>query len=133
MSRNNIQKLIDKHNKLLEELEEKEVNISKIKQTIETISGQISELKEQQDFGSFRFVHQNMPTILKKIAPKHKVPPPREINLNVNDSTTMVTSIPWSTEKCSDENPCNINVCPRCTLQHFFKVLGKLLSSYYVK
>lgn len=129
----NIQELIDRQVKLLEELEEQEVKVSKIKQQIESISSQISEQKEQQDFGSFRFVHQNMPTILQKVAPKHKVPPPREINLEGSDSTTMVASIPWSTEKCSDENPCNINVCPRCTLQHFFKVLGKLLADYYVK
>lgn len=129
-----IQELIDRQVKLLEELDQHEVKTSKIKEQIESISNQIAELKEQQDYGSFRFVHQNMQTILQKIAPKHKVPPPREINLEGNSSTpSMVASIPWSTEKCSDENPCNINVCPRCTLLHFKYVLGGLLASYYSK
>jgi hypothetical protein len=45
----------------------------------------------------------------------------------------MVATIPWAKEECSDENPVNINVCPRCTMMHFQKVLDRLLAGYYSK
>lgn len=128
-----IKELQNKESELLEEIQEQKVKLSKSELALDGITKQIEELKESQDYGSFKFVHANLPLIIQKIAPKHKIPEPREINIGSQSGTPLVASIPWNNEGCSDENPCNIGVCPRCTLQHFFKILGKLLAEYYVK
>ncbi|MFW6121270.1 MAG: hypothetical protein ACOC80_10300 [Petrotogales bacterium] len=127
-----ISDLQNKESELLNKKYEQEVQIQKTEQELSGITKQIEELKEQNDYGSFKFVHANLPLIIKKIAPKHKTPPPREINFD-SSGTGITASIPWTEEKCSDENPCNTNVCPRCTLLHFYKVLGNLLAEYYTK
>lgn len=123
--------------KLLDEMESLNAQVSKKQQAIDSVEQRIEELKEQQDFGAFKFVHSNMATIIQKVAPKHKVPEPREISLynsSADDSfTKMDITVPWSNDECSDENPCNINVCPRCTLIHFQNLLDRLLAGYYSK
>jgi hypothetical protein len=126
----NKKELIDKQVEITERLQLEKNRVKKSEEELDRISTQISELKEQQDYGSFRFVHQNIHTILQKIAPKHKLPPPRDLDLPL---TSMTASIPWTENKCSDEDPCNINICPRCTLIHFKNVVGGLLASYYSK
>ena len=118
--------------KLIEELERLKVQVQKKTQDAEAVAEKIVEIKEQLDYGSFKFVHANMPSIIQSLAPKHKTPPPREINLS-NGNTPLVASIPWSDEECSDENPCNANICPRCILQHFKQLLDRLLAGYYAK
>lgn len=128
----NLKELQDREEELLEERKKQRVQLQKTDQEVEAITKEIAKLKEQEDYGSFKFVHANLPLIMSKVAPKHKVAPPREISLGTT-SGSMVASIPWTEEKCSDENPCNTNVCPRCTLIHFQKVLGKLLAEYYTK
>ena len=127
-----IKELQEEQEKLVEELEILKVKLQKKTQDFETITEKIVQIKEQQDFGSFKFVHANMPEIIAKIAPKHKIPKDREINLTSSGDTSMTASIPWG-EECSDENPCNTGICNRCTLIHFFKVLDKLLAGYYAK
>lgn len=127
-----MKELQEEQNKITEELERLKVQIQKKTQDAETIANQITELKEQLDFGSFKFVHANMPIIIQEIAPKHKIPKPREINLSSGtDSPTIVASIPWTEEKCSDDNPCNVTICPRCTLIYFKGLLDRILAGYY--
>lgn len=119
-----------------EELEILKVKVQKQTQRLESVEERIKELKEQEDYGSFKFVHANMPDIIRDIAPKHKVPDGREIHLSLSsgsNSPEIVASVPWSNEECSDENPCNTGVCPRCTLQHFKSLLDRLLAGYYAK
>jgi len=126
--------LIDKMIELEDKLNKEELVAKKTKQEIDTISVRIGELKEKEDYGSFKFVQSNMPLIIEKIAPKHKVPKEHEVRIaSGGDKPVMIASIPWIEDKCSDKNPCNINVCPKCTLIHFHKVLDKLLAEYYVK
>lgn len=130
----NMKELIDKQVKLTEELEAEKVKVKRLNQELDRVSIQLSELKEQQDYGSFRFLHQKIPDILKKITPKHKIPPPRDLIISSgSDSPKITASIPWTEGDCSDENPININVCPRCTILHLHKVLGGLLAEYYSK
>lgn len=127
-----MKELQEEQEKLIEELEILKVKLQKKTQDSEAITEKIAQLKEQQDFGSFKFVHANMPEIIAKIAPKHKIPKDREINLASSGDTPMVASIPWG-EECSDDNHCNTNICPRCTLQHFKLLLDRLLAGYYAK
>ena len=132
----NLSDLLNKESELLEEIHNQKATTQRTKLELDAVSKQVVELREQQDYGSFKFVHANLPLIMQKIAPKHKTPPPREISLAPSSSGTDIelkTVIPWVDEKCSDENPCNINVCPRCTLIHFKKVMDKLLAEYYTK
>lgn len=130
-----LQELLNEESKLLEEIQNQKATSQRIQMKLDAVSKQIKELKEQHDYGSFKFVHANLPLIIQEIAPKHKTPPPREISLNsdAQSGTDMKTIIPWAEEKCSDTNPCNINVCPRCTLYHFKSVMDKLLAEYYTK
>ena len=129
-----INKLIDKMVEIENQLNKEESVAKKTKQELDRISIQISELKEKEDYGSFKFVQSNMPLIIEKIAPKHKVPKEHEVRIaSGGDKPVMIVSIPWIEEKCSDKNPCNINVCPKCTLIHFHKVMDKLLAEYYIK
>jgi len=129
-----IKELLDKQSQLIEEIEVLKNQKDKKQQDLEEISTRISEMKEQQDFGAFKFVYANIPLIIQKIAPKHRVPPPREISLSSGaDAATVVAAVPWGEADCSDINPVNINVCPRCTLLHFQKILDKLLAGYYAK
>lgn len=131
----NMKELFEEHSKLLEEYEILNLKTRKQKTAVENISHQIAKLKEQQDYSSFKFVHANVQLILQKITPKHKIPSPREINLQTeaNSATPMTASIPWAKEECSDENPCNVGVCDRCNVLHFHTVLGKMLAGYYAK
>lgn len=130
----NLDKLIDKQSYLYDCVERHKVQLKKVEQELDGVSNQIEELKEQQDYSSFKFVYDNMPLIIKKIAPKHKTANSRNLDIvNDKDSIQLSASIPWAYEKCSDENPCNVGTCPKCTLQHFNKVLGKLLAEYYAK
>lgn len=128
-----IQKLLDEQARLLDELPTLEVKVTKQKQAIDGIAEQIAKLKEQQDYSSLKFVHANIPLIIQKIAPKHRIPPPREINLVSSADTPMIATVPWASEECTDECPCNINVCPRCSLLHFKNLLDRLLAGYYSK
>ena len=118
--------------KLTEELERIKVQLQKKTQDVEAITDKIVHLKEQLDFGSFRFVHTNMPEIIQAIAPKHKIPKDREFDVS-GSSLPMKASIPWSDEECSDDNPCNAGICSKCTLIHFHKLLDRLLAGYYSK
>jgi len=120
------------HERLTEELERLKVQVQKKTQDTESVASKITELKEQLDYGSFKFVHANMPTIIKSVAPKHKLPKDRKIVLS-EGSLSMTANVPWSDEECSDENPCNAGVCGRCTLQHFKSLLDRLLAGYYAK
>lgn len=129
-----MKELQEEQEKLTEELERMKIQVQKKNQDVETVTEKIVQLKEQLDFGSFKFVHANMPKIIKELAPKHKTPPPRDIRLSAdNESIPMIASVPWIDEECSDKNPCNANVCPRCTLIHFKKLLDRLLAGYYSK
>jgi len=126
--------LLDKQAELVEQLNMDRNKAKKTEQSLESISKQIQDLKEHYDYGSFKFVHANMPAIIQKVAPKHKVPPPRELNISsASDDSSMAASIPWADGECSDKDPCNVNVCPRCTLIHFQRVLDRLLAGYYSK
>jgi len=132
----NLSDLLNKESELLDELHDQKATTQRTQLELDAISKQVEELKEQQDYGSFKFVHANLPLIMQKIAPKHKTPPDREISLSNSTSggdIELKTVIPWVDEKCSDTNPCNITICPRCTLIHFKKVMDKLLAEYYVK
>lgn len=132
MSRMN--ELLEKHEQLVNEREVQKNNLKKKDEELDRVTEQIKELKEQNDYGSFKFILSNMPVILQKIAPKHKVPHPRDIELTSDgSSTTMVASVPLGEPECSDTNLSNINVCPRCTLLHFQTVMSSLLAEYYTK
>jgi hypothetical protein len=133
MLKKNMKELIKKFTEVGERFEIEQVKFNKTKQELDSISEQIKELKEIQDYGSFKFIHQNMGIIIQKVAPKHKIPEDKEITIPSQSGTSIIASIPWTEEKCSDENPCNINVCPRCTLIHFKSVLDRLLAEYYSK
>jgi len=129
-----MKELLKEQERLAEELEILKIQVQKKTQDTEAVAEKIIELKEQLDFGSFKFVHANIPEIMKALAPKHKTPLPRDIHVSSgNDSTPLIASIPWSDEVCSDENPCNANVCPRCTIIHFKNVIDRLLAGYYSK
>lgn len=127
-----LKELIKEQTKLLDELEILDAKVSKQKQTLEGLSSVISERKEQNDFGSFKFILNNIGLILQKIAPKHKILKPRDVNLNSKDIPLIVT-VPYTTEECSDEDPCNTGICDRCTILHFRSVMDRLLAGYYVK
>jgi len=127
-----MKELQNEQEKLIEELEILKIKVQKKTQDVETIANKITELKEQLDYGSFKFVHANMPKIIDAIAPKHKLPKEREINISSSGNTPMIANISWG-EKCSDKNPCNANICPRCTLIYFKSLLDRLLAGYYAK
>jgi len=127
----NLDSLVKKEIEFEEELNKQQNQIDKTKRDALEISKQILELKNKQKHGSIKFVHANFPMILKKVAPKHKLAPPREIVLSSGTDVPMTAKIPWADEKCTDENPCNINLCPRCTLIYFQKVLDGILADYY--
>lgn len=129
-----MKELQDEQERLIEEIEILNAKLTRFKNDLESISDKISELKDKQDYGSFKFVHDNIPLIIQKIATKHKVPPPREINISSgSDTSSLTASVPWDNGDCSDDNPCNVNICPRCTLLNFQKILGRLLAGYYSK
>jgi len=129
-----MKELQDEQEKLIEELERMKIQVQKKTQEVDIVSERIIELKEHLDYGSFKFVHANIQTIIQKIAPKHKLPEARDIHLSAgDDNTSLIASVPWSNDECSDENPCNANVCNRCTLQHFKRLLDSLLAGYYAK
>jgi hypothetical protein len=130
-----MKEMLEEQEKIIEELEMLKIKVQKKTQDAESITEKISQIKEQQDYGSFKFVLVNKMEILEKVAKKHIIPKPREINISScdNNPTAMTASIPWSDEVCSDSNPCNVGVCERCTLLHFFSVLDKLLAGYYAK
>lgn len=127
-----MKELLEEQEKIIEELEILKIKVQKKTQDVESITEKIAHLKEQEDYGSFKFVHANIQDIIKAIAPKHKLPKQREINLSSSGDTQMIASIPWG-EECSDENPCNAGTCGRCTLQHFKSLLDRLLAGYYAK
>lgn len=123
--------LLKEQSSLIDELQMLKIKVQKKTQDASALANKIGELKEKEDFGSFRFVQTNMQEIIRTIAPKHKIPKDREINLTSSGDTNMVVSIPWGEEDCSDNDPCNVNICPRCTLIHFNRLLDRLLAGYY--
>lgn len=131
----NIQDLSARQSDLTEQLSDEEISVSKTKEELDRISTQLSELKETQDYGSFKFMLSKVKDVLEKITPKHKVLKARDINLGKESPTAndITFSVPYSNEECSDNNPCNTGVCERCSVLHFSKVMEKLLSSYYAK
>jgi hypothetical protein len=122
--------LIDRQNQLIEETEVAKVSLQKKEIELSGISEKIKDLKKQQDYGAFKFVHSNFPAIVNKIAPKHKLPPDHEVKLT-SSGTDITAKIPWAHEECSDTNPVNVNVCPRCTMIHFQVLMDRMLAEYY--
>ncbi|MFW6311087.1 MAG: hypothetical protein ACOC1K_02505 [Nanoarchaeota archaeon] len=125
--------LESKQIELIETVHQKKIELEKLNKELDSVSNEISKVSEYNDYSSFKFVHSNMPLIISKIAPKHKIPSPRDLNFSSTNNSSIKASIPWTEEDCNDQNPCNINVCPRCTLIHFRKVLDRLLADYYSK
>ena len=129
----NLSELLNREDKLTDEVHAQKNKVQKLKQELDMVTNQIADIQELHDYSSFKFVSSNREDILKSIASKHKIPKSQELKLEGPDKTPMSLSVPWATEKCSDENPCNPDICPRCTLLHFFYVMDKLLAEYYVK
>lgn len=126
-----MKEMLDDQVKISEELEILNKKTEKQKQCLDLISTQISGLKIQEDNGSLKFIHANLNTIIEKLAPKHKLPKAREIKLSTSSDNHILASIPYGSGECSDNNPCNINYCDRCTLLHADIVLGRILANYY--
>jgi len=124
-----MKELIDEQVKLIEEMENLNVQFSKNQQAIDTVTQRIADLKEQQDYGSFKFILSIIPDILNDITKRHKIHESR--NIQFNDTVTFI--VPISNEECSDDNPINVCKCDRCTVLHFKKILESLLSNYLAK
>jgi len=127
-----LQELLDKQTGLIEESEELKTKGQRLGGELDIVNNQIAELKKTRDADAYKFVLTHMPDILEKIAPKHKIPPDRDVSLAVSGDSNVKAKVPWTDDKdCSDANPFNVSVCPRCALLHFKSILDRNLADYF--
>jgi hypothetical protein len=128
---NRLDALIEKQAKLTEELQTVENKTEFLKNELRSAEETVKEIKLQRDTASYKFVRSKMPDIIQKMAPKHKIPPDREISLTVDESN-VTAQVPYTKDKhCSDEDPFNVLICPRCSLIHFQEIIDRTIAEYY--
>ncbi len=124
--------LAEKQAVLTEELQTLENKVSYTEREIKSTEESIKELKLQRDTAAFKFVRSKMADILLKIAPKHKIPMDREISVPISNDSNMTVKVPYTKDKeCSDEDPFNVSICPRCALLHFSSIMDRTIAEYY--
>jgi hypothetical protein len=128
-----LKELMEDQVRLIEELDHLNNKVVKHQQAVDTVNVRIEELKEQQTMGTFKFLLEKMSTIMNSMAPKHKINSPRNLSVSSDTDSSVSIIIPWGKEKCTDSNPCNINLCDRCTFLNAKNILTKLLAGYYSK
>ena len=123
-----IDNLIKKLNILNNNLESVNNQKQNIVTEINFLEEQIINTKESIDADTFKFVLNNMNKIITKITPKHKIPQYNKIKIKNN----ITANIPVTNNICSDQNPNNITICPRCTLIHFKSIIEKIIANYLI-
>lgn len=128
-----LNELQQKQIELLKKHDDAKRSLKSLDIELNDVDNSIKEIQKQMDAESFKFLTSHLPVILEKIAPKHKVPNDRNITMTSGNNSNVSVQVPYTSDKnCSDENPFNVSICPRCALLHFHTFANRFLADYLI-